>query len=100
VGLAASARSRVDRNAVRSPFPPNPHPIVEVALRPEVLRRNEHAPAGPERPRKRDRPVGRVAAERDVHPAHLPEQRQPRRLPAASAVEPAGAGIPRPDEDG
>ena len=40
-----------------------------IALRPEFLRRDENAPAGPERPRKRDGPVGRVAVERHVHPA-------------------------------
>jgi hypothetical protein len=69
-------------------------PVVEVALRPEVIRGNEDAPAGPERPRNRDGAVGRVAVERDVHAARPPEQRQPRRLLAAGAVEAGGAGVP------
>ena len=30
---------------------PHPQPVVEIALRPEVLRRDEDAPAGPKRPR-------------------------------------------------
>ena len=63
---------------------PHPQPVVEIALRPEVLRRDEDAPAGPECARERDGPVGGVAVKRDVHPARSPEQWQPRRLLAAT----------------
>jgi hypothetical protein len=69
-------------------------PVVEIALRPEVLWGNEHAPASPEHPRKREGPVGCVAFEGNVHAAGPPKQRQPRRLPAAGAVKPARAGVP------
>ena len=75
---------------------PDPQPIVEFALRPEFLRRDEHAPAGSERPRKNDATFGRIAIERDVDPAGPAEQRQPRRLPAVGAVEPARASVPEP----
>jgi hypothetical protein len=44
-------------------------PVVEIARRPQVLRRDERAHAGPERARERDGPVGRVAIQRDVHPS-------------------------------
>jgi len=35
-------------------------PVVEIAFRPQILRGDEDAPAGPERPRQRNGPVGRV----------------------------------------
>jgi hypothetical protein len=54
---------------------PHQQPVVEIARRPEILRRDEDAPAGPEGTRERDRPVGRVAIERHVYPAHSPKQR-------------------------
>ena len=57
---------------------PHPQPVVEIALRPEVLRRDEDAPAGPERPRQRDGPVGHVVVERDIHASGSPVHRQPR----------------------
>ena len=47
----------------------HPQPIVEVALRPEVFRRDQHALAGPERARKPDGPAGRVTIECHVDPA-------------------------------
>ena len=37
-----------------------------MVLRPELVRGNEVAPAGSERPRKSDATVGRIAVERDV----------------------------------
>jgi len=75
---------------------PDPQPVIEIALRPEVLRRDQHAPAGPERPRKTDAMFGRVTVEGDVHAPRLAEQRQPRRLPAAGAAKPARASVPQP----
>ena len=71
----------------------------EIALRPKVLRRDKHTPASPERPRKRDGWVGRVAVEGSVYAAHPAEQRQPRRLPAAAAVEPAHPDVPEASTD-
>ena len=62
------------------PIPGRPQPVVEIALRAKLLRRDKDAPAAPEPARKRDSPVGRVAVERDVHPGGSPEQWQPRRL--------------------
>ena len=49
----------------------HPQPVVEVALRPEVLRRDEDAPAGSERPRKSDGPVGYAAVERNAHACRM-----------------------------
>jgi len=60
---------------------PHPQPVVEIALRAKVLRRDEDAPTGSERPRKRDSPVGRIAVERHLDPARQAEQRLPCRLP-------------------
>ena|SRR6516225_4983027 len=59
---------------------PHAEPVVEIAFRPEVLRRDKDASARPECPPERNGPVGRVAIERDVHPGGSPEQWQPRRL--------------------
>ncbi len=50
---------------------PHPQPVIEIALRPEVARRDERAPAGPERPRERDGPVGRVAVERNARACRM-----------------------------
>ena len=54
---------------------PQPQPVVEIAFRPEVLRGNEHPPAGPERARKHDGPVGRVAVEGDMDSGRNPLER-------------------------
>ena len=64
-----------------------------IALRPEFLRRDENAPAGPKCARERDRPVGRIAIERHVYTTGPAEQRQPRRLPAARPIQTACPGI-------
>ena len=64
-----------------------------IALRPEFLRRDENAPAGPERARERDGPVSRVAVERDVHPARSAKQRQPYWLPAACPIQTTCPGL-------
>jgi len=73
---------------------PYPHPVVQIAFGAKVLRRGKDAPSGPKRPRQRDGSVGRIAIERDLDPAAPAEQRQPRRLPAVGAVEPARASVP------
>ena len=54
---------------------PYPQPVIEIALRAKVLRRDEHTPAGPERPRQRDGPVGRVAVEGDMDSGRNPLER-------------------------
>ena len=59
----------------------HPQPVVEIAFRAEVLRRDEHASAGPEGARERHGPVGRIAVERHLDPARQAEQRLPCRLP-------------------
>ena len=57
-------RPKRGRVALRS----HPQQVVEIALGPKVLRGDEHAPAGPERARKRDDPIGRVPVQRDGTP--------------------------------
>ena len=56
---------------------PHAQPVIEITLRPEVLRRDEHAPAGPECGRERDSSIGRVAVKCDIDPARSAKQRKP-----------------------
>jgi hypothetical protein len=67
--------SHIDRNAPGSPIAAIRIQSLRIAFRPEVLRRDEDAPAGPERAREGDATVGCVAVERDVHAPLLAEQR-------------------------
>jgi len=48
---------------------PHPQPAIEIALRPEILRGDEHAPASPEGAGEHDGRSIPVTIERDVHPA-------------------------------
>ena len=68
-------RHRSERAGIALPC--HPQPVVEVALRPEVLWRNQHAPAGPECGRERDSSIGRVAVKCDIDPARSAKQRKP-----------------------
>jgi hypothetical protein len=74
-------------------FCSDPQPVVEIALRPEFLRRDEHAPAGPKGAREHNGSVSRIAVERHVDPARSAKQRQPRWLPAVRPIEAACPGI-------
>jgi hypothetical protein len=68
-------------------------PVVKVALRPEVLRRDQDAPAGAERARERDGPIASRSRSTYTRPAR---RTKPHQLPAPGAVEPAHPGIPKP----
>jgi hypothetical protein len=81
------------------PIRAHPQTGVKIALRAKFFRRDEDAPAGAERPRKGNGPVGRIAVKRDVHAPRFAEQRQPCRLPAAGPVESARAGAPDPGRE-
>ena len=74
-----------------------PQPVIEIALRAEVLRRDKDAPARPERARQRNRSVSRIAVESDVYSAGPTKQGQPRRLPAAGTIETARVGGRSPE---
>src|SRR5579864_457455 len=65
-------------------------PIVEVSLRPKVLRRNENPTANAEVLGDRNRSVRSIAVERHVHAPAAPEKRLVLARPSLGAVDAAG----------
>src|SRR5579864_210003 len=65
-------------------------PVVKVSFLPEVLWRYEHAAADTKIFCDRDRPIGGVTIERDVHAPAAPEERLVLARPSLAAVDTAG----------